>query len=171
VRAKAKWLSYSTGANAKVLTERFSQRNIIRTQKIIDPFGNPIGGQKQGFTDKNLLGVDLIVDAEKLVGLQGGQFRIGFADNFGASLSQNYVGNAFPIQLADVAPVGPRLTYLYYTQSLFDEKLSIRFGRLTITAFMAKNSQLRSISRRSVRSPSISRRSESSMRRGHLAIL
>jgi porin len=33
-----------------------------------------------------------------------------------------------------VASANPRLTYLSYTQSLFDDRLSIRFGRLTINS-------------------------------------
>src|SRR5262249_5747641 len=64
----------------------------------------------------------------------GGEFRIGFANNSGTSLSRSYVGNNFPIQLADVASPNPRLTYLSYTQSLLDDKLSVRFGRLTINS-------------------------------------
>ena len=37
-----------------------------------------------------------------------------------------------PIQSSDVAPPGPRLTTLSYTQALFDEQLSLRVGRLSI---------------------------------------
>src|SRR5262249_24998989 len=48
--------------------------------------------------------------------------------------SQKYVGNNFPVQLADVADPNPRLTYLSYTQSLFDDTLSVRVGRLTINS-------------------------------------
>jgi porin len=44
------------------------------------------------------------------------------------------VGNNFPVQLADVADANPRLSYLSYTQALFDDKLSVRFGRLTINS-------------------------------------
>src|SRR5262249_30271173 len=47
---------------------------------------------------------------------------------------KNFVGNNFPIQLADVASPNPRLTYVSYTQSLLDDRLSIRFGRLTINS-------------------------------------
>src|SRR5262249_7003693 len=48
--------------------------------------------------------------------------------------SQKYVGNNFPVQLADVADANPRLTYLSYTQSLFDDTLSVRLGRLTVNS-------------------------------------
>jgi hypothetical protein len=62
--------------------------------------------------------------------------RRRFANSAGADLSTKYVGNNFPIQLSAVgAPAGTRLTYLSYTQSLFDQMLGIRFGRLTMTLF------------------------------------
>jgi porin len=101
---------------------------------IADPFVNASGGRRQGFSEYDLLAVDLILDTNKLLGWRGGEFHVGFANNSGTSLSQNYVGNNFPIQLADVASANPRLTYLSYTQSLFDDKVSIRFGRLTINS-------------------------------------
>jgi porin len=101
---------------------------------ITDPFGNVAGGRRRGFSEYDLLGLDLIVEADKLLGWPGGEFRIGFANNSGTSLSQKYVGNNFPVQLADVADANPRLTYLSYTQSLFDDKLSVRVGRMTINS-------------------------------------
>jgi porin len=99
---------------------------------ITDPFVNASGGRRRGFSEYDLLALDLLLDTDKLLGWPGGEFRIGFANNSGTSLSQNYVGNNFPVQLANVATANPRLTYLSYTQSLFDDKLSVRFGRLTI---------------------------------------
>jgi porin len=101
---------------------------------IADPFVNAIGGLRQGFSEYDLLAVDLLLDTDKLLGWPGGDFHVGFANNSGTSLSRNYVGNNFPIQLADVASANPRLTYLSYTHSLFDDRLSVRFGRLTINS-------------------------------------
>jgi porin len=101
---------------------------------ITDPFVNTTGGLKRGFSEYDLLALDLLLDTNKLFGLPGGEFRIGFANNSGTSLSQKYVGNNFPIQLADVADANPRLTYLSYAQSLLDDKLSVRVGRLTINS-------------------------------------
>jgi porin len=101
---------------------------------ITDPFVNASGGRRQGFSEYDLLALDLILETDKLLGWRGGEFRIGFANNSGTSLSQKYVGNNFPVQLADVADPNPRLTYLSYTQSLYDDKLSVRFGRLTINS-------------------------------------
>ena len=101
---------------------------------ITDPFGNVTGGRRQGFSEYDLLALDLILETDKLLGWAGGEFRIGFANNSGTSLSTHYVGNNFPVQLADVASANPRLTYLSFTQSLFDDKLSVRIGRLTINS-------------------------------------
>jgi porin len=101
---------------------------------ITDPFGNVTGGRRQGFSEYDLLGIDLLLETDKLLCWSGGEFHVGFANNSGASLSKNYVGNNFPIQLADVASPHPRLTYFSYTQSLLEDKLSVRFGRLTINS-------------------------------------
>ncbi len=102
---------------------------------IIDPFGNVTGGRQRGFTQFNLLALDVTVETDKLLGWPGGQFHVGFANSAGGDLSTTYVGDNFPIQLAAAgAPASSRLTYLSYTQSLFDQILSIRVGRLTINS-------------------------------------
>jgi hypothetical protein len=69
---------------------------------ITDPFGNVTGGRR-GFSEYDLLALDLLLDTDKLLDLPGGEFHIGFTNNSGTSLSQKYVGNNFPVQLADVA--------------------------------------------------------------------
>jgi porin len=99
---------------------------------VTDPYGNPYGGLAQNFTDYSMFCADLKLNTEKLLNLPGGEFHIGFAVNFGTQLSQRYVGNVFPIQSSDVAPPGPRLTDLSYTQSLLNDKLSLRVGRVSI---------------------------------------
>jgi porin len=101
---------------------------------ITDPFGNVTGGQRRGASDYSLLGFGVVLRTDQLLGWHGGQFHVGFAVNFGTSLSNSYVGNGFPVQLADVADPHPRLTYLSYTQSLFEDTLSIRLGRTTINS-------------------------------------
>jgi porin len=101
---------------------------------ITDPFVNAAGGRRRGFSEYDLLALDFLLDTDKLFGWTGGEFHFGFSNNSGTSLSTQYVGNNFPIQLANVASADPRLTYLSYTQSLFDDKLSVRLGRLTINS-------------------------------------
>jgi porin len=102
---------------------------------ILDPFGNVTGGRQRGFSQYNLAVLDVTLETDKLLSWPGGQFHVGFANSSGTDLSTTYVGNNFPIQLAAAgAPAGSRLTYLSYTQSLFNEILSIRLGRLTINS-------------------------------------
>jgi porin len=102
---------------------------------VTDPFGNPTGGVRQGFGVYNLLGMDLRLETEPLLGWPGGEFHVGFANSSGKDLSSEDVGNAFPIQLAAAGhPSTSRLTYLSYTQLLFDDLVGIRVGRLTINA-------------------------------------
>lgn len=88
------------------------------------------GGLRRGASNYDLLGLEVVVDTGQLFALPGGQFHAGSAVNFGTSLSAHYVGNSFPIQLADVAGTQPRLTYLSNTQSLFEDELTIRLGRV-----------------------------------------
>lgn len=101
---------------------------------IVDPFANLRGGLRRGVTNYDLLCVDVLIDTSDLLALAGGQFHVGFAVNFGTSLSRHYVGNSFPIQLADVAGAQPKLTYLSYTQALAENRLTVRLGRLTVNS-------------------------------------
>lgn len=101
---------------------------------ITDPYGNPVGGREEGFATYSMFCADLGVDTGRLAGHDGGRFDVGFAVNFGTQLSQDYVGNVFPIQSSDVATEGVRMTNLSYTQSFFEEKVSVRGGRFSLDA-------------------------------------
>ena len=93
------------------------------------------GGRQRGFAQFNLLAVDVTLETDKLLGWPGGEFHIGLSNTAGGDLSTKYVGNNFPIQLSTAgAPASTRLTYVSYTQSLFDQMLSIRLGRVTINS-------------------------------------
>lgn len=120
------WLGVRTALERRGIT--------VAVITITDPFWNASGGLRRGVTDYSLIGVDVVMRTDQLLGWHGGALHIGFAANFGNPLSANYVGNAFPVQLADVADAYPRLTYLGYTQSILDDKLSVRVGRLTINS-------------------------------------
>jgi porin len=115
------------------LRSRLWERGIdARLLLITDPYGNPVGGEGLGFSTYSMLSGDVYVDTNKAMQLPGGMVHVGFSVNFGTQLSQDIVGNTFPIQSSDVAPPGPRLTTLSYTQSLFDDVVSVRLGRLSI---------------------------------------
>ena len=101
---------------------------------IIDPFGNVTGGTQRGASTYNLIGFGVLLDTDRLWGWHGGTIHVGYAVNFGTSLSKDYVGNSFPVQLADVADAHPRLTYFSFTQEAFEGKVILRVGRLTINS-------------------------------------
>lgn len=114
---------------------RLGQRGLVPTLIFItDPFGNIHGGEREGASAYSLVGLDLRLDTAPALGWKGGQFLIGGAVNFGTSLSRNYIGNSYPVQLADVAGAQPRLTYVSYTQTLLDDKVSFRVGRITLNS-------------------------------------
>jgi porin len=101
---------------------------------VTDPFGNPTGGERRGFTDYTLIGLDVRLDTEMMGGWRGGQFTIGGAISFGNNLTNQYVGNTYLVQLASVTTSQPRLTYLSYMQTFAEGKLNLLVGRLTINS-------------------------------------
>src|SRR5277367_3312561 len=96
---------------------------------VTDLAGNPVGGKSQGFTEADNLGLDLLFDLHKLVGLEGGSILVSMSQRSGSSLSAERVGNVFTIQqvyggetfhLIDVA----------YQQKLLDDRVEFRLGRI-----------------------------------------
>jgi porin len=125
---------YALGSWGGLRTE-LGRKGVVPTILLIsDPFGNLHGGEQRGAAAYNLFGVDFRIDTGPLTGWKGGQFDIGGAVNFGTSLSRSYIGNSFQVQLADCAGAQPRLTYLSFTQTLLEDRMSFRVGRLTLNS-------------------------------------
>src|SRR6266446_6111578 len=96
---------------------------------VTDIAGNVTGGKNQGISHADNLGLDLLFDLDKLVGLKGGSFLVSMSQRSGTSLSREHVGNVFAIQqvyggqtfhLVDVA----------YQQKLMDDHVELRLGRV-----------------------------------------
>ncbi|MGO9135376.1 MAG: carbohydrate porin [Methylovirgula sp.] len=102
------------------------QLNAIETSEVL---GNVSGGIKQGATYEGALQVILTVDTSKLVGWQGGKFNASGFDIRGRGLSANNVNNWNVLSNIE-APDGVRLFELWYEQSLFNDKASVRIGQL-----------------------------------------
>lgn len=94
-----------------------------------DVQGNPVGGKKKGFAYFHNIGLDLLIHTEKLVGWKGGRIHISASQRSGRSLTKRDIGNTF-----DVAQLCCGRTYklvdLSLQQSLFEDKLNIRLGRI-----------------------------------------
>jgi polyphosphate glucokinase len=98
---------------------------------VADIAGNPTGGKSQGVAYSDNIGLDLLFDLDKIVGLEGGSFLLSMSQRNGDSLSGERVGNVFTIQqnyggqtfhLIDVA----------YQQKLLDDSMEFRVGRIAM---------------------------------------
>src|SRR2546430_2374008 len=96
---------------------------------VIDALGNPSGGVQHGFTAANNLGVDLLFDLHKLVGIDGGSFEVSFSERFGSSLSKDDIGNVFTVQQVFGGETY-RIVDVAYRQRLFGDRVEFRVGRI-----------------------------------------
>ena len=96
---------------------------------VTDIAGNVTGGKNQGVTHADNLGLDLLLDLNKLAGLQGGSFLASISQRSGTSLSKEHVENAFTIQQVYGGQTF-HLIDLAYQQKLFDDRVEVRLGRL-----------------------------------------
>jgi hypothetical protein len=63
-----------------------------------DVAANPTGGRSEGITEASNLGLDLLLDLDKLGGIKGGSFLLQLSERWGTSLSADYIGNVFTTQ-------------------------------------------------------------------------
>ncbi|MDD2679478.1 MAG: carbohydrate porin, partial [Candidatus Omnitrophica bacterium] len=96
---------------------------------VIDLLTNVSGGEKKRrFAYDYSLGLDINADLEKIFGLEGLQFHVSGVYRQGRNIS-DYIGNRFPpssIYGSEYA----QLYNLYLEQSMFNNKASIKVGRL-----------------------------------------
>jgi len=91
--------------------------------------GNPVGGQRQGFEYSGDLDFGVAVDLERLWGLLGLVFTASGSWRSGRDLSTQAIGNIFTAAQT-VGGTTIRLHNLHLEQSLFDDQLSLLFGRV-----------------------------------------
>jgi porin len=92
-------------------------------------WGNLSGGLKRGAVYDGLTQVVVRFDSEKLGLWQGGTLVASALQIHGRGPSLNLVGNTFHTVATFEATRSTRLYDLYYEQSLFDDRLSIRVGQ------------------------------------------
>lgn len=96
---------------------------------VADFLGNPIGGRVKGFRYDSSTGADLNIDFGKLCKLKGTQFHISGIWRAGKNLSSDCIGNQFTASSIYGSEV-VRLYSMFLEQSLFDDRIDIRVGRL-----------------------------------------
>lgn len=92
--------------------------------------GNPVGGKHQGFRYAHEIDFGAELDMRKLVGLDGTTLNVVFAENAGRSLSEDRLGNIFGVQEVFSGKPDFRLAELSIEQSLLDERLELKLGRI-----------------------------------------
>jgi porin len=112
------------------LRTNLEDRGITPTLTFVtDLAGNPVGGKSQGFTEADNLGLDLLFDLNKLLGLEGGSFLVSMSQRSGSSLSAERVGNLFTIQQV----YGGQTFHLInvdYKQQFLDGRAETSIGRI-----------------------------------------
>jgi porin len=119
-----------------LLTDRYGVRTWLEGHGITptltlltDALSNLTGGQRQGFSAGNNLGLDLNFDLEKLHGPKGGSFQLSLSERFGTTLSVADIGNVFSAQAVYGADTF-RVVYVAYQQKLLHDRVEFRGGRI-----------------------------------------
>jgi len=96
---------------------------------VTDIAGNVTGGKSQGAAYADNIGLNLLFDLDKLIGLEGGSFLVSMSQRDGSSLSQRHVGNIFTVQ-QDYGGQTFKLIDAAYQQNLLDDHVALRVGRI-----------------------------------------
>lgn len=94
-----------------------------------ESFGNVTGGSRRGAIYEGLLDLQFDADLDKLMGWQGASIHANLYQIHGRGLSRSFIGNFITVSAIEALPAS-RLYELWFEQTLFDEKLSLRVGQL-----------------------------------------
>jgi porin len=95
-----------------------------------DILGNPIGGERHKMRYFQNIGVDLLLDLERLLHVPGARIHASMASRAGSSLSDEDIGNVFNVAELCCQPQ-TRLVTLAWEQTLFENRLSLRAGHIS----------------------------------------
>jgi porin len=93
-------------------------------------FGNPNGGRAQGATFQGQNYLNLGIDLNKAIGLEGGTFNVSAYQNYGRGISASNIDNLSQVSNIEAAR-GFRLFDLWYQQSLFGGAADVRLGQFS----------------------------------------
>jgi porin len=95
-----------------------------------DFLSNVRGGIGLGTVGIGIFQPQLDIDLQKLLGWEGGHFHTHGLITHGPFFSQTYLGNILAVSNLEAGPVA-RLYSLWYEQSAFNGRLSVRFGLMS----------------------------------------
>jgi porin len=110
----------------KKLSEKGVEFTFVYTGEV---FSNISGGLRRGTTYEGLLDLGMDIDFEKLAEFKGGLFHANAYWIHGSSPSAKYVGDLQTLSNIDAFDT-LRLNELWYEQSLWNNRFSIRLGQL-----------------------------------------
>jgi porin len=96
---------------------------------VTDVLGNPTGGRRQALRESDELALGLTADLDRLGGWAGARFYLSFSLRSGTSLSDKDIGNVFNVAQVCCGHTY-RLVNVALEQSLFDDRVSLRGGRI-----------------------------------------
>lgn len=103
-----------------------------------DIMANPVGGERQSAAYAGAIIGAVDVDLEKMVGLNGISFGIGFYQGLGRDLSGEDINNVFDVAQISIADVFG-LSQMNLVQTFLDDRLEIAIGRLSTGSDFASN--------------------------------
>ena len=98
---------------------------------VTDTVGNPFGGNRQGITYCDNIGLNIDFDLQQLAGIPGAVIRMSGSWRNGTSLSNDYIGNIFNVQQVFGGQTY-KLVDLYFQQSLWEDLFNFRLGRIAM---------------------------------------
>jgi porin len=93
--------------------------------------GNPAGGINHKVRYFHDIFAGLVFDLDRLVAIPGAQLQVSMSSRAGNSLSDEDIGNVFDVAQVCCQP-HTRLVTLAWQQSLFDDRLNVRVGRMSV---------------------------------------
>jgi len=106
----------------------------INGSYVTEPAGNPSGGFDQGITYLHNIDLSLLLHLDRLVGIPHTTFLFTMSQRSGSSLSAKYIGNAISVQQIFGGGETFRLVQMRLEHHLFDDRLTLAYGRLTATS-------------------------------------
>jgi porin len=113
---------------------------ILPRLRYIDAFAaNPTGGLKQGADNSGVVIFGADMDANRILGIDGGLVHVTFAQLYGHELSTDNIGSRTKVQSYYYPYKQFELSELTYEQSLFGDTLNLLAGRANATGEFARD--------------------------------
>lgn len=94
-----------------------------------DILGNPVGGKVGKVRNAQDIGVDLLLDFQRMLGWRGSRLRMSMSSRAGNNLSAD-IGNVFTVA-ETCCDFTTRLVTFAWEQTIIEQRLDLRIGRLS----------------------------------------